>query len=447
MWLLCAFAALEGADKQLIYATMKHTHAEADCQLVSAITASAAQAIMTSLAVPFWGILADRGVIRQTDLLMLTCVGQGLATIWLATLPHFALAPYLCGVKGVCLAGLRAITNSMIAKTTSTYQLGKVFSRIQAAQVAGSALCTLTVVPSADFWCGPVQCWRAEWGVVGFLYVVLAALTGLCLKEPPANRVKLEGGLLATIKEDIKHCFSLLNIASIRIMICQGVFGTIPWAVMPFMLRYYQIGTMSDWNISLVVAARRFFSIPGSLLAGWFSDVLAVRFGVHGRPLLAQMTVAFGMPLMYLNFCGIPAGDESFWIFFFVNAVFGLVGNWAEVGCNWPVLSQIVPREELSRVMAVEGAIENALAHLVGSVALAAITEKLHGFTTPATEAPFGTALGIITCVSWLVCFIIYSLLHWSVPRDLKRLVSQRALDNAVEPEPPVCELTRQECV
>ena len=92
----------------------------------------------------------------------------------------------------------------------------------------------------------------------------------------------------------------------------------------------------------------------GSLLGGIVADALARRLGLCGRPLCAQITVAVGIPLMYLQFWGIPAGEGSFVVYLLIIAAFGLLGTWAGSGTNLPILSEIVPSSERSKVMAWE---------------------------------------------------------------------------------------------
>merc|ERR1712139_247237 len=50
--------------------------------------------------------------------------------------------------------------------------------------------------------------------------------------------------------------------------------------------------------------------VIGNLLGGIICDRLARRFGYHGRPLGAQISVTCGIPLMDLTLMGIPPGSS-----------------------------------------------------------------------------------------------------------------------------------------
>merc|ERR1719433_2043430 len=109
----------------------------------------------------------------------------------------------------------------------------------------------------------------------------------------------------------------------------------------------------------------------GTFLGGWISDTAQMKFGAHGRPLIAQVSIITAMPFLFLTFYGIPPEYGGFWIYLALFSMFGLLGQWPLAGCNWPVLSQIVPEDIRSRVLAVEGALENTLANMAGPFALA----------------------------------------------------------------------------
>lgn len=170
----------------------------------------------------------------------------------------------------------------------------------------------------------------------------------------------------------------------------------------------------------------------GNLLGGVVADSLARRFGYHGRPLSAQITVALGIPMVYLQFYGIPAGDGSFEAYFALIAGFGILGTWAQSGTNFPVLSDIVPQADRSKAMAWEGAFENSIATAIGNILIAFLAEVCFGFEfgkvvaegeadLPAAAA-LGQAMALTICVPWCVTFVAYGLMHWSYPRDMETL-------------------------
>ena len=70
-----------------------------------------------------------------------------------------------------------------------------------------------------------------------------------------------------------------------------------------------------------------------------------------GRPLTAQISVVVGT-LVYLTvFLGpFPHGPEAFNTLVFLFALFGLTATWAGVGCNLPILLDLVDARSRARI-------------------------------------------------------------------------------------------------
>merc|ERR1719382_402664 len=180
----------------------------------------------------------------------------------------------------------------------------------------------------------------------------------------------------------------------------------------------------------------------GNVVGGLVADALSVRLRLHGRPLSAQLTVAMGIPLIYLIFWGVLPGEGSFEIYLALNIAFGLLGSWAQSGTNFPILSHIVPASSRSRVMAWECALENSIANAVGPTVVSLLAEEAFGYSfgshgddsgkdIPSARA-LGKAMAATVCIPWLICFIAYSSLHWSYPRDVRNLERKAAREAEV---------------
>ncbi|CAE8734065.1 unnamed protein product [Polarella glacialis] len=227
-------------------------------------------------------------------------------------------------------------------------------------------------------------------------------------------------------------------------MIMQGIFGTIPWSVMGNSMLYFKLTGMGDMESSILTSEGTVMGMFGNILGGLVADSLARRLGYHGRPLSAQITVAIGIPLVFLQFYGIPAGDGSFWAYFAIIAGFGLLGSWAQFGTNFPILSDIAPSRDRSKVMAWECALENSIANAIGPIFVAVLAERCFGYTFGKVDAD-GKSLHSATalvkamtatiCIPWVICFFAYTILHWSYPRDMKRAQEQAAKKRANSPE------------
>jgi len=232
----------------------------------------------------------------------------------------------------------------------------------------------------------------------------------------------------------VQDLCKFLSIPTFCVMIMQGIFGTIPWTVMGNMMLYFQLSGIDDGKASALTSEQPIAGAVGNLLGGIIADALALKCGYHGRPLSAQITVALGIPLIWLIFGGVPVGSAGFCVYFALIAAFGLLGSWAQSGTNFPILSEIVPASSRSRVMAWECALENSIANLLGPPVVTLLATKAFGYTFSdkdadgkdlASAAALGKAMQATICIPWVITLGAYTLLHWSYPRDVQRLELQ----------------------
>merc|ERR1719446_1049138 len=179
------------------------------------------------------------------------------------------------------------------------------------------------------------------------------------------------------------------------------------------------------------------FGVLGGFLGGVVSDQLCKKFGLRGRPMTAMMTVAFGIPLQFMLWYGIPPGTpfNEVWTFFTIQTLFNLLAGWAQPGCNFPVLGQIVTGKDRNKVMWWEMAFENTMATIIGSNAVPYVIKAFgsnkityDGHQDLDQARTLGFAQAIMICCPWLICFAVYSLLLWSFPTDIKRVEKEMAI-------------------
>jgi len=164
----------------------------------------------------------------------------------------------------------------------------------------------------------------------------------------------------------------------------------------------------------------------------------------------AQVTVAIGIPTIWMVFGGIAAGEGSFGLYFALIAAFGLLGSWAQSGTNFPILSEIVPACSRSRVMAWEAALENSIANLLGPPLVTLLATETFGYTFDEETATgkdldsamaLGRAMQATICLPWCVTLAAYTLLHWSYPRDLRCMEERRQMEERQHGEMTVPEV------
>lgn len=276
--------------------------------------------------------------------------------------------------------------------------------------------------------------WRIPgWRIVFFLGSLVAYLVTFIvwkfMMEPSCSQEELSQN--RSVISELWTVLRFLRIPTFSIMILQGIFGGMPWTIMGNNLLFFKLCGLPDWQASILTSEFTVMATFGSILGGLVADFLAKRLGLHGRPLSAQITVAIGIPLMYLQFWGIPAGEGGFWTYLVIIAAFGLLGTWAGSGTNLPILSHIVPPGERSKVMAWEGALESSLATAVGPASVSILAKCIFGYNFGEEEkngksieaaTALGKAMAVSICLPWIVTFLVYTLMHWSYPRDIRHL-------------------------
>ena len=334
---LCCVSALEGMDTQLVPACQFALQRDLGLQLGHFAVLFTVQMVLTNLAAPFWGILADRGTLKRKTILMLGAIGEGVAITIFAFVPNFWVMMFLRGMSGFFLASLRPVCNGLIADLTSDNKRGKIFGRVQSALLVGM-FCSLLIAGNvANPYVGNIPGWRFLFAGGGVVAFIVALGLGGFLTEPPHQldeSAKVKG--CAAVRTELCTVLSFLRIPTFCVMIMQGVFGTIPWSVMGNNLLFFKFCGLEDWQASILAAEGTVAGVFGNSIGGMIADALARRFGYHGRPLSAQITVAIGIPMVFLQFYGIPPGEGTFGVYFALIAVFGLLGSWAQSGTNFP---------------------------------------------------------------------------------------------------------------
>merc|ERR1712048_1396026 len=172
--------------------------------------------------------------------------------------------------------------------------------------------------------------------------------------------------------------------------------------------------------------------IFGNVLGGLVADALARRLGYHGRPLNAQFTVAIGLPLITAMFYWITPGEGNVYMYFVLLLLWALLGCWAQIGTNFPILTEIVPADKRCRILAWECCLENTIASAVTPLIVASVSTYFgYSFSQDDKDDPvaklesakaLGKSMTLITVVPGILCFCVYSILHCTYERDVKRV-------------------------
>merc|ERR1712056_76054 len=251
----------------------------------------------------------------------------------------------------------------------------------------------------------------------------------------PMSEEEKQQGVCAMMRSEIQAMIRFLRYPSFVLMICQGIFGSIPWIVIGNLNLYVRLCGFEQWTL-FWLGLPGILGVAGGFLGGLVSDRLTKMIGPRGRPLTAMITISFGIPLQYALWYGIPPGSyfNNVWTFVAILALFNLLANWCQPGCNFPVLGQIVTGKDRNKVMCWEMAFENTMATIIGSNAVPAViaafgSNKItYGGHEDLEQArTLGCAQAIMICLPGIICLAIYSLLLGSFPVDIKRVEREMA--------------------
>mmetsp|Transcript_59284 Transcript_59284/g.171296 ORF Transcript_59284/g.171296 Transcript_59284/m.171296 type:complete len:555 (-) Transcript_59284:88-1752(-) len=444
--LLCLVGGIEGADYVLLPSVFFALQVDLGLALSDVSVMAMVQALAGNVAAPMWGALADRGNLRRKTIIVFGCVVQGCITIMLAGVDAFVPMVMLRALNGMMLASLRPIANGIVADVTSELNRGKVYGAMNVALNLGTMAGTFIGVNLSRKTVIGWQGWRVAFLLIGGFSVLIGAVAGVLMREPPrASPAVGKGRGLAAIKAEMRELLGYFRLPSFCVLIMQGVFGSVPWSALGYKTLFFQLNKISDFEASLIDVFSQIAGSAGAFLGGAIGDCMTRCSRNHGRPLTAQISVLAGMPVAWFVFAAEPpTEDHAFAYYLCLMVTLGLFATWCGVGVNLPILSEIVRDDRRATIMAWEGTLEGTCAIVAGNALVGFLAEHVfhyEGMANAKNAKDFqnnngnakalGSALLMVSVVPWCICFACYSLLHWAYPHDLRRLQNSRARQTA----------------
>mmetsp|Transcript_162324 Transcript_162324/g.311649 ORF Transcript_162324/g.311649 Transcript_162324/m.311649 type:complete len:322 (-) Transcript_162324:21-986(-) len=271
--------------------------------------------------------------------------------------------------------------------------------------------------------------WRVAFAAVSVASLILAAVLAAFMKEPKRSFASDHS---ISFARELRKCHRYLRIPTFRVIVLQGLFGSIPWSALAFAILFFQNSGLSDFHASVTFAASIAGGGIGGVLGGWIGDRLSQWSRNHGRPLTSQVSVAAGIPLIAMILSVVPCEPTSFSTYFGLMFVFGLVSSWCAAGVNRPILAEIVGARDRASVFAWLVAMDGAFAALFGAPVVGMLAEHVFGYQPSellATDMPLSLRASNASALSqamlcctvgpWTVCFLFYSFLHLTYGPDV----------------------------
>lgn len=374
--------------------------------------------ILQAVSAPFWGYAADK-VSRKRVIIF----GTGIWGLWTAACgltQDFGQLLVIRAISGIGLGCLMPATFSLMADIFPPRQRGRALGILEAIGVLGIIVGTLGLGMLAS-----PALWRWGFLLLGASSVLSGVLVALLVKEPVrgaaepelAGKITEEAAAQYTIK--LSDLPKVLAIPTVWVAILQGLAGTMPWVVLGLYLITWMVKergmtevlTLShpQGSATLAFAGIVLGTAISNVLGGVLGDWAEARNPRHGRTIIGQVSIFFGIPLSYLMLT--TAADWPFWPFFFLCFGTALLISWPGKGAKEPMMQGAVPPELRATAFAMTTFIESGFAALAAYIA-GSLADSI-GFTQALLwTVPF----------PWIICGLLFSFFYWAYPRDSKRL-------------------------
>ena len=417
---------LERSNEQTLPALYKYVGAsfKATPRQLGFITLACA--LVQALCSPIGGILGH--FYNRVNILGWGCLIWGSMSLAFSLSSSMAQGLFFWALNGVGLALLIPNAQSLIADYFSEYSRGRAFGFLYLTAAIGGMLGALGATNLGHLrpW-GLIEGWRVAFMIVALISLIVGILNMAYSVDPRINveeeryrqdpDILKEGG--PTLSRIIADITSIFAVPTFLIIITQGVIGSAPWNALVFNTYYLQLLGFSDFHASLVAALFLLGTALGAMIGGSLGDWAARIAPNHGRILVAQLSVAIGVPSSIFVYKGLSGGVATFGVVFFV---WGSLISWAGSACTSPMFAEIVPSQQRPMIYSFDRALEGAIAAM-GAPLVGWLAERM-GFSESQEQSDeqkaqaLATALALCTAAPWAVCCIFFTGLHLTYPRD-----------------------------
>jgi len=434
---LCAVGLLEGAALAMLPAMYQALASDFGIASLNELaTANTCQLVLSCIAAPFWGCLASQGVLRRRSILLIALLGLGISMNVVALVGGTACLTCMHAIKGVFLAALRPISNSVVGDSAAANRRGRFFGAIQASSLVGSLTSSWAVEEIAS---NPTiqifgqQGWRAAHAYDGLACFVVAAVVAAALREPKADGTAAGAGNCCQAgRVEFANILMFFQKPTFWLTLAADVFDRLPWIAWGYIFIYWEWSGVSDSDRKVLAKMVTVGAIFGSVVAGLLSDFLS-----RAKPVISQLSSSLGVLFALLTFFSPPGEEKGYHAFLILTLSIGLFACWTQSGVVVPVLADIVETPGRARIMAWESSLATAIVKLVQSEWLLGYVSASYvssgsgvGWSSgsnPASAEEFGQRLGLVSCLPWIACLLASSFLLRTYRRDRRqRELAQR---------------------
>ncbi len=442
---------IDNADGQLFPSVYEQIQGTLGLDIVQLGNLTGVRSLLQALTTPIWGWWSDKH--SRKLVLAIGCFIWALFTILIAVSTQFIDLMIFRAITGIGLAVIVPTSQSLIADYFPPATRGKAFGWLGLTTVLGSVVGTIfatAIVSTYDYILG-IDSWRFIFIVWGVVSITLGLLVLIFAKDP--IRGEMEPELAKTITQEKADKYQpkasdfkkILKNRTFMIIVLQGMAGSIPWNGIYFMIIWFEYIGYDPLTAGILFSIIAIGSAIGNLLGGWIGDKAAKWRPKSGRIIIAQISVASGIPLTLVIFLLIPMTQASLMLYIIFGVITGLLISWSSGGTNNPIFSEVIEPEIRSSAFSIDRMLEGSFAAL-GTV-FVGITAAIFGYTTP----PVGMNINLLSAtvrntnmialawgmfltalIPWIICLILYSFVYKTYPKDYEKI--RKILEERVKP-------------
>ncbi|XP_059645103.1 uncharacterized protein LOC132286740 isoform X1 [Cornus florida] len=429
---------MQRADESLLPGVYKEVGAALHTDPTGLGSLTLFRSIVQSLCYPLAAYLAIRH--NRAHVIALGAFLWAAATFLVAISSTFLQVAISRGLNGIGLAIVIPAIQSLVADSTDESNRGMAFGWLQLTGNLGAILGGLCSVLIASTSFMGIPGWRIAFHLVGLVSVIVGILVRIFANDPlfiDTSKAKAQNpnsSFWSEMEDLIKEAKSVMKIPTFQIIVAQGVAGSFPWSGFSFTPMWLELIGFSHKTTALLWTLFIIATSLGGLFGGKMGDILAKRLPNAGRIILSQISAGSAIPLAAILLLGLPHDPSTAFMHGLVLFIMGLITSWCAPATNNPIFAEIVPERSRTCIYALDMSFESILTSfsppLVGILA-----QHVYGYkpiakgSTNSEEikmdrenaAPLAKALYTAIGIPMAICFIIYSFLHCTYPRDRER--------------------------
>jgi len=340
-------------------------------------------------------------------------------------------------LNGMGLGIVQPLLFSLTADKTLPTKRGSAFGALFFIGEWGAVLFGFVATATANKSLGGTAGWRVSVFVVVAFSACIGVLVMLFVEEPragtQAERPRAQG-FVSVFAENMPKILRLFRYPSFALIAVQGMFGMGPWIVFPFFTQWLELACFTHGEAALLYAIFGCGCACSHMLSGQVLNFVSRRFPDHGPPSIANFSVASGFPFLVIIFFLFPKpaalgkGSALLPVYLLAFCLFGLGAKMC-FSLNKKIFSDIVPSALFSYVFAMDQLVENVGGNIVGLAVGILADRAFHyeaadvktGSCSPENAEKLGLGMFLVCAVGWGICFVLYTGLHCSYPKDRHR--------------------------